>query len=110
MEKILTEDRVYFNETAMLSETTHVSFHRRTPTQMALIHKALVGENGHQVVDHVTNPDGSHVIAHLNRLSKLRLTKIEPFNRKSCLSKITDRPAKTEELSTWIKKAEQCSN
>lgn len=100
----MLQETEYFDPENVLTETTHVSFHRRTPTQMALLHKGVLKANGHNVVNHETNGDGSHTIVHVNKRGATRVSKVEPIhNRKGYASKITDQPTKHEDHLKYSK-------
>lgn len=92
----LIQESYYISE-EMLKETTHVSFHKRTPTQMAGVHKAVLSGNNHAILHHETTGDGSHVIHHLTPSKKVRTTTIGPAHgRKGLVTKIVDKPASEE--------------
>lgn len=98
----MLKEETYFIAEAFLSETTHVSFHRRTPTEMAGVHKAVLNTNNHSILHHETTGDGSHVIHHLTPSKKVRTTIISPVtDRKDVVSKITDKPASPEDSKKY---------
>ena len=92
----------YYISEELLKETTHVSFHKRTPTQMAGIHKAVLTGNKHSILHHETTGDGSHVIHHLTPSKKVRTTTIGPAHGKNGLAtKITDKPASEDDQKRY---------
>lgn len=98
---MLQED-TYFVSESFLNEITHVSFHKRTPTEMAGVHKAVLKGNGHNVLHHETTGNGSHIIHHLTPAKKVRTTTISPdSNKKGISTKITDKPASTDDANKY---------
>lgn len=95
-------DEQYFIAEEMLTEKTMVSFHKRTPTQMATLHKSILQRHGHTITSHETTGNGSHVIHHITPEKKLRVSTISPVHdRKSYNAKIHDRPGTAEEHNTY---------
>lgn len=91
-------DEAYFIEEEMLTEKTMVSFHTRTPTQMAILHKSILQKHGHTIVSHETTGDSSHVIRHITPDKKLRVSTISPaHDRKQYSAKIHNRPGTADE-------------
>lgn len=91
------QNQDYYLTEGILNETTHVSFHKRTPTQMAMVHKSVLNGNNHTILSHETTGDGSHVIHHLTPSKKVRTTVVGPgHGRKGLVTKITDKPASPE--------------
>lgn len=99
-------DEFIIDDDLLLTEKTVVSFHVRTPTQMALLHKNALQKKGHAIVSHETTGNGSHVIHHLTPSNKLRVTTVGPIHdRKRYKAKIHNRPGTAEEYKTYgIKK------
>lgn len=92
----------YFIAEDKLNETTHVSFHKRTPTQMALVHKSVLNGNNHAILHHETTGDGSHVIHHLTPSKKVRTTTISNMtSRKGLSTKIVDKPASEDDRKKY---------
>ena len=92
----------YYITEELLAETTHVSFHRRTPTEMVRVHKSVLNSNGHNIVHHETTGDGSHVIHHLTPSKKVRTTIVSPITgKKGMNTKMTDKPASSENQKTY---------
>lgn len=101
-DRTMLQEETYFIAESFLTETVHVSFHRRTPTQMAGVHKAVLNTNNHSILHHETTGDGSHVIHHLTPSKKVRTTVISSVSdRKGMASKITDKPASPEDAKKF---------
>ena len=98
---MVTDESYYISE-SLLTETVHVSFHRRTPTEMYGVHKAVLKGNNHTILHHETTGNGSHVVQHLTPTKKVRTTTISPVtNKKGIATKITDRPASAEDAKKY---------
>lgn len=98
----MLQEESYFIAESILNETTHVSFHRRTPSEMAGVHKAVLKSNGHTILHHETTGIGSHIIHHLTPSKKVRTTTITPDSIKKGIStKITDKPASPEDAKMY---------
>mgnify|MGYP007044003241 CR=1 FL=1 len=80
-----------------ITETTHVSVHRRTPTEMAILHKNILINNGHTILSHETPSNGSHIIHHLTPKNRVRVSTIKSINSGSNKSEIEDRLSTPEE-------------
>jgi hypothetical protein len=88
----------YFLTESILNETVHVSFHRKTPTEMAKTHGSVLKTNNHTVVNHETTGNGSHVMYHVTPSKKVRVSTISHvYDKKGYTSKIHDRPGTEEE-------------
>jgi hypothetical protein len=104
MQTELNEDTLYEDDD-LLTEKTMVSFHKRTPTQMALVHKANLQKNGHTILTHETNGQGDHIIHHSTPKMVVRVSTVSGVQgRKRYNAKIHNRPGTVEEKSKYIKK------
>jgi hypothetical protein len=104
MSKELSENLLYEDDD-LLSEKTLVSFHHRTPTQMALLHKAELSKKGHTILAHETTGQGDHVIAFHTPKKTVRVSTISGVHgRKRYNSKVHNRPGTTDEMMKYIKK------
>lgn len=92
-----TSEIIYEYPEEMLSEANYTSSHRRTPTEMAIVHKNVLKSNGHTIVSHDTDGNGAHIITHVNPNKKVRVTTIKPVHYGSNKSEIQDRPGTPEE-------------
>ncbi len=99
----MLQEETYFIAEAFLNETTHVSFHKRPPSEMAGVHAAVLRTNGHTILHHGSNGFGSHVIHHLTPSKKVRTTTIssDSSQRKGIATKMIDRPASAEDAKTY---------
>ena len=98
---MVTDESYYISE-SLLTETIHVSFHKRTPTEMYGVHKAVLKSNNHTILNHETTGNGSHVVQHLTPSKKVRTTTISPVTgKKGIATKITDRPASAEDAKKY---------
>lgn len=102
-EDYLKETDSYTWPTEELNETIHTSSHKRTPTEMSVVHKKVLAANGHTVVNHETTGNGSHVIHHITPAKKVRVTTIKPIHKGPNKSEIHDRPGTPEEHAKYIK-------
>ncbi len=93
--EITNADYTYPEE--MLAEANYTSSHRRTPTEMAIVHKNVLKANGHAIVSHDTDGNGAHIITHVNPKKKVRVTTIKPVHYGPNKSEIHDRPGTPEE-------------
>lgn len=92
-----TSSTAYSYPEEMLTEANYTSSHRRTPTEMAIVHKNVLKANGHTVVSHDTDGNGAHIITHVNPKKKVRVTTIKPVHSGPNKSEIQDRPGTPEE-------------
>lgn len=99
----MLKEETYFIAESFLNEVTHVSFHRRSPSEMAGVHAAVLRTNGHTILHHGSNGSGSHVIHHLTPTNKVRTTTISTGsgNRKGATTKMVDKPASKENISIY---------
>lgn len=98
----MLQEETYFIAESFLNETTHVSFHKRTPTEMAGVHKAILKRNGHTILHHETTVGGAHIIHHLSPSKKVRTTTIQPNSaKKGIATRIMDSPASADDASKY---------
>jgi|MudIll2142460700_1097286.scaffolds.fasta_scaffold146454_2 hypothetical protein len=99
----MLQEETYFIAESFLNETTHVSFHRRPPSEMVHVHTAVLKTNGHTILHHGSNGIGSHVIHHLTPSNKVRTTTIsvDSSKRKGITTKMVDKPAHPEDVKIY---------
>lgn len=99
----MSKEETYFIAESFLNETTHVSFHKRPPSEMVHVHAAVLKTNGHTILHHGTNGMGSHVIHHLTPSKKVRTTVIstDSSQRKGISTKMVDKPADPEDAKIY---------
>lgn len=103
-QEFINEDNEEYNLQDIVNEANYVSQHRRTPTQMATIHKSILQKAGHTILNHETTGDGSHVIHHLTPRKTVRVTTIKPVKSGSNNTHMQDRPGSTEEKEKYAPK------
>lgn len=101
-EYLKEEEYVYPAE--MLTEKNFVSKHRRTPTEMADVHKNVLKLNKHTIVNHETDGSGAHTITHITPKKKVRVTTIKPTTTGRNRTRIHDRPGNSEEQARHVPK------
>jgi hypothetical protein len=99
----MSKEETYFIAESFLNETTHVSFHRRSPSEMAGVHAAVLKTNGHTILHYGSNGHGSHVIHHLTPSKKIRTTTISADWRpkKGATTKMVDKPASESDAKIY---------
>lgn len=100
-EEFLTESDHYQYSEVMLTEANYTSSHRRTATEMASVHKAVLTKNNHTIINHETTGNGSHVITHMTPKKKVRVTTIKPVHMGPHKSEIQDRPGTPDEQAKY---------
>ena len=88
-----------------IDEANYTSNHKKTPSEMAILHRNVLLANKSHIIHHETDGNGNHTIVHMNQKGKVRVSNINHLHDvKGYKSTISDRPATKEETEKYGKK------
>lgn len=82
-----------FIDECLLCETNFSTSHRRDVTSMVFVLRGKMLKLNHNILNHETMPDGSHVITHRTPKNTIRVTTVKSVKNGANNTTIQNRPA-----------------